>query len=94
MNAALRVLLYLRDPDTEIVLITGSSETKSEGAYRGRPVFTETELEALLDIRPSASEFRLICAAKVALSGSLVSVSSRPLTTESMTYSQEDEFIT
>lgn len=95
MPVAMRVLVYLRDPDTEIVLVTG--RRTAEGAHRGRPVFTEAELESVLDMKPTPAEFRVICAAKVALSGSVVSVSGQqrqqPLLSGDADYSSEDEFI-
>jgi hypothetical protein len=64
----LRILLYLKEPDIEIVVVAEERAPRF-GYAHGRAVFSEHELDAVLDLKPSASEFRVICAAKMAING-------------------------
>ncbi len=73
----MRIRLWLAAPGVEIVVQTGRDATRYSGAYRGRAVFTDTELDQVLNQKPSPSEFRAICAAKVAVSGRVVAVDGR-----------------
>ena len=91
----MRILLWLRDPDIEVVVQTGKNAHRFSGSHRGRAVFTDQELDQVLDLKPSPSEFRVICAAKTALSGRVVAAEARDSdTVVDESYSDDDELMT
>lgn len=64
----MRVLLYLKSPDIEIVVIV-DEPAPVFGSAHGRAVFSAAELDAVLSHSPTPAEFRVICAAKLAFNG-------------------------
>lgn len=85
----MRILLYLAAPDIEIVVVVDEPAPK-RGAYRGRAVFSADELDAVLDMNPTASDFKVICAAKTALDGTVVHDGVRFATADASGYGDDD----
>jgi hypothetical protein len=90
----MRILLWLEKPAREIVVVVDEPEPRF-GKAHGRPVFGGRELDYVLSLNPSAEEFNVICAAKMATDGRVSFLGADdPYTAAVDGYGEEDELVT